>query len=225
VTSSDIANDAVQSAHIATGAVTSSDIASSAVTSTHIANSAVYTQHIANGAVTSSDIADYTITDADISGTANINPAKISGTVWTMANDGAGSGLDADMLDGKESSDFQQTALDGSVSGGGSVSITIPPNTFFTLQLSSYWPDLGGIAFVQGFDRNRFIGITYIKYNGDGTSGYGGGEGTESSTTTLLTFGYGANIYTVRCPGESTGDYNLVLTASGTYSLYYRLIY
>ena len=77
---------------------------------------------------------------------------------------------------------------------------------------------------MQGFDRNRSIGVVYTKYNGDGTFGYGGAEGSESSTDILLSFGSGAFNYTVRCPGEATGDYNLNLTASGD-SLHYRLIY
>jgi hypothetical protein len=36
-------------------------------------------------------------------------PERISGTAWTSANDGAGSGLDADMVDGRHASDFAST--------------------------------------------------------------------------------------------------------------------
>ena len=224
VTSGHIATGAVTSSEIANGAVTSSDIAGGAVTSGHIATGAVTSSEIATGVVTSSHIANGAIVDADISNSANINPAKISGTAWTATNDGSGSGLDADLVDGKDSSDFQQTVYDGYLGGGGSVTITIPDYTLFTLQLSSIAPHLGGVAFVQGFESNWYIGLTYITYNGDGTSGYGGAEGQESSTTVLLTFGSGSYSYTVECPGEATGYHNLVLTASGT-GLKYRLIY
>ena len=205
------------------GAVTTAKIADGAVTTPKIADGAVATAKIADGNVTSEKIADGAIVNADISGAANIDPAKISGMVWTAANDGAGSGLDADMVDGKQASAFQQTVYDGYLTGQ-NVTITLPPHTLFTLQLASPSPNVGGVAFVQGVDCGRWIGITYIAYNGNGTFGYGGAEGYEGSTTTLLTFGSGSYIYTVECPGEATGDYNLVLTASGA-PLLYRLIY
>jgi len=56
--------------------------------------------------VTSGMITDNQIVDADISGSANISPSKVSGTAWTATNDGSGSGLDADLFDGFNSSDF-----------------------------------------------------------------------------------------------------------------------
>lgn len=40
------------------------------------------------------------INDTHISSSANISPDKIFGTAWTSANDGPGSGLDADTIDG-----------------------------------------------------------------------------------------------------------------------------
>lgn len=67
--------------------------------------------------VTGSMITDGEIADADVSVTANIHPGKISGTAWTAHNDGAGSGLDADMLDGLDSGDFLSTASDYGRSG------------------------------------------------------------------------------------------------------------
>jgi hypothetical protein len=56
--------------------------------------------------ITAVMIADGEITDDDISGDAGIDPGKISGTAWTSANDGPGSGLDADMLDGLNADAF-----------------------------------------------------------------------------------------------------------------------
>jgi hypothetical protein len=60
--------------------------------------------------VTSAMINDLEIVDVDISGTAAIDPSKIAGTAWTGDNDGIGSGLDADLLDGQEAAAFMGTA-------------------------------------------------------------------------------------------------------------------
>ena len=49
--------------------------------------------------------------DADVP-IGGLSPNRISGTAWTSTNDGAGSGLDADMLDGKQASDFLNTSND-----------------------------------------------------------------------------------------------------------------
>jgi hypothetical protein len=56
--------------------------------------------------VTSAMITDDEIVDADVAPGAAIDPAKIAGTAWTAANDGAGSGLDADLLDGQHAAAF-----------------------------------------------------------------------------------------------------------------------
>jgi len=61
---------------------------------------------LADNAVTSAKIADGQIANADISASAAIDPGKISGTAWTYANDGSGTGLDADMVDSKHASEF-----------------------------------------------------------------------------------------------------------------------
>lgn len=63
-------------------------------------------------AVTSTMITNGTIVDADIAGGAGIAPSKIAGTAWTSSNDGAGSGLDADRLDGQEASAFATSSHD-----------------------------------------------------------------------------------------------------------------
>jgi hypothetical protein len=62
-------------------------------------------------------ITDDQIVDADISASANIAPSKISGTAWTSNNDGSGSGLDADLLDGEHASAFLTPANDYGRSG------------------------------------------------------------------------------------------------------------
>ena len=74
---------------------------------------AIGTNEIQTDAITTDKIEDDTVVDSDISGTANIAPTKISGTAWTGSNDGAGSGLNADLLDSRELSDFAED--DGNV--------------------------------------------------------------------------------------------------------------
>jgi hypothetical protein len=69
-----------------------------------------YVNENQNNSITSSMIQDFQIQDIDISNAANIAPSKIQGTAWTSNNDGPGSGLDADMLDGKQANQF----VDGS---------------------------------------------------------------------------------------------------------------
>jgi len=65
-----------------------------------------------SNSVTGSMISDGTITNSDIFGGAGISPSKISGTAWTSSNDGSGSGLDADRLDGLHASSFLSTSSD-----------------------------------------------------------------------------------------------------------------
>jgi hypothetical protein len=62
------------------------------------------------GSITGTMILDGEITDDDISPGAGIDPAKIAGTAWTSTNDGEGSGLDADMVDGRHADAFADTA-------------------------------------------------------------------------------------------------------------------
>jgi len=143
--------------------------------------------------------------------------------MWS-ANVGAGSGLDADTVDGVHGNQLALRAYNGTVPAGQSVTIEIPHYTPFTLHLGSGWPHFGGVAFVQGFENDSYVAITYIAYNGDGTSSYGGAECYEGNPTTLLTFGNGGYIYTVQCPGEASGPHNLVLTATGL-ELRYTLMY
>ena len=56
------------------------------------------------------------VDNADIADGA-LSPAKIDGTAWTGANHGAGSGLDADLLDGQDSSAFVNTTGPDTISG------------------------------------------------------------------------------------------------------------
>ncbi len=71
-----------------------------------------YVKENQSNSISSSMIKDGTIADVDISSSANINPIKISGTAWIKNNDGAGSDLDADKLDGKHATSFLSTDND-----------------------------------------------------------------------------------------------------------------
>ena len=165
--------------------------------------------------VTSIMIADGQVADTDLKDGAAL--AEI------LDDDGSGSTLDADTVDGYHGGNLARSSYGTLYSG--SVSIEIPHWTPFTLHLSSGWPDIGGLAMAQGFENDHYVGITYTKYNGDGTSGYGGAECYEGDTTTILTFGSGSYAYTVRCPGEVADPHNLVLTVSGSVELRWSLIY
>ncbi len=71
---------------------------------------AAYVNTGETNAVTSAMITDGEIIDADIATGAAIDPAKITGTAWTANNDGDGSGLEADLLDGLHAGAFSDTA-------------------------------------------------------------------------------------------------------------------
>ena len=97
-----------------------------------VANGGITTDKIDDGAVTTIKIANGTIVDSDISNSAAISPGKISGTAWTSTNDGSGSGLDADMLDGLDSKDLKVTSVDGL--SGGTISGNITTTGNVTIQ-------------------------------------------------------------------------------------------
>jgi hypothetical protein len=65
---------------------------------------------LAADAVTSDKILDDEITNADIDAAAGILFSKLEATPWYSGNDGAGSGLDADLLDGSEGSFYLDRA-------------------------------------------------------------------------------------------------------------------
>jgi hypothetical protein len=117
VTTTKIANLAVTTAKIANSAVTATQLASSAVTTTKIAAANVTLAKMAASSVNSSNIVDLSIVDADINAAANIAPSKINGTAWTSLNDGTGSGLDADLLDGFHATHFMDSTSDWGRSG------------------------------------------------------------------------------------------------------------
>ena len=110
-----VVQNAIGSLEISNGSITNADLADSSVTTAKLANGSVGNSQLSADAVDSGKIADGTVANVDLAG--NINPTKISGTAWTSSNDGSGSGLDADRLDGQDSSTFWQTGGNGPAAG------------------------------------------------------------------------------------------------------------
>jgi len=111
LTDADISDSGISK--IADNAITSDQITSSSITLLHLTSGVIAAMtgvvDIANNSITGAKIANGTITNTHISGSADIDPSKILGTAWTATNDGSGSGLDADKLDGKSSDEFSDT--------------------------------------------------------------------------------------------------------------------
>jgi hypothetical protein len=99
--------------------------------------------------ISSSMISDGTIVDDEISASAGIDPSKINGTAWTSLNDGSGSGLDADLLDGYDSSYFLDTSATDQTKAGGLyvnflASVTAVWADYFNIDSSSITIDSDG---------------------------------------------------------------------------------
>lgn len=152
-------------------------------------------------------------------GNATNNIPVNNGTVNT--------GLNADMVDGVHGGNIPQVHASGVVANGQTVTLTIPHYTIFTLQLSSGWAT-GGIAVLQGFENDSKLGVTYTKYNGDGTSAAGGSTTDTTTANTVMQFGNSGvpTSYTVRCASDTFNVYpgHLELSATGV-ELLYRLVY
>lgn len=131
VTTAKLADSSVTSAKIADGAVATGDLADAAVTTAKLADAAVTTTKVADANITTAKIADSNITTAKVADDAitnaklanmsqatvkgrasgaglgdpvDLTAAQVVGIVATA--DGAGSGLDADLLDGNHASAF-----------------------------------------------------------------------------------------------------------------------
>jgi hypothetical protein len=102
VTSDDLGVDSVNASEIAAGAVRSSEVANNSLTAADLAADSVTASEIAAGAVGSSEIADGSIIAADLADGATL--AEI------LDDDGPGSGLNADLLDGQHASAFASSS-------------------------------------------------------------------------------------------------------------------
>ena len=140
-----------------------------------------YVNENQTGSVTSDMIIDSAIVNADISPSANISASKI--------NDGSGSGLDADLLDGLNSSAFLSTASDYGRLG---VATDLYEGTSFLTQkyVNSQGPDsiiaTSGIAFsakAEGSSASPMYGIRGNVENISSGASYGGYFRTSSDGT------------------------------------------
>ena len=104
ITSADLGADSVASNEIAAGAVASSEILDDSITAADLAAESIGSSEIAAGAVGSSEIANGSVTADDMQNGAAL--AEISD------DDGTGSDLDADFLDGKDSTAFMDATTD-----------------------------------------------------------------------------------------------------------------
>ena len=102
VTAADLGTDSVNASEIAAGAVRSSEVANNSLTADDLAIDSVTASEIAAGAVGSSEIADGSVSAADLSDGAAL--------VEILDDDGPGSGLDADRLDGQHASAFASSS-------------------------------------------------------------------------------------------------------------------
>jgi hypothetical protein len=134
--------------------------------------------------VTGVMILDGEIVDADIAPGAAIDPAKIAGTAWTAGNDGAGSGLDADLLDGQHAAAFigmadldHLDAADGDpaeavyVDDAGKVGIgTTSPTTELdvngTVNATAYLGDGSGLTGIAGAPDGDWTVAGFDMYSG-----------------------------------------------------------
>jgi hypothetical protein len=150
VTADKLGSNAVTDGKIASGAVTASKIADGTIAGSKIASGTITGTHIAAGTITGTDIAAGTITNSDISSSAAISASKIS--------DGAGSGLDADLLDGISSSGFLRSNADSTFTG-----------SRLTVQNDLRLPSLATLSFENGSSTIAgFLGSISITAQGSG---------------------------------------------------------
>lgn len=211
-----LAANAVDSAKIAPGAVENSNLAADAVTASKLASVSVETRALMNDSVTTSKLTNGAVTVVKLADGACL--AELAN------NDGSGSGLDSDWLDGHDSGAFTRIQAGGLVLAGVTTNILPPHFIPFTLQLASENSYFGGVARVVGFENDNHVALVFDAYNGaDGTSTNGGAKGTYGDGDELLQFGSTNYRYQLRC---ATGQVGLELSTTGSVSgVYYRLIY
>lgn len=123
---------------------------------------------LAYNAVKSVNILNNSILNDDISATAAISPSKILGIAWTANNDGPGSGLNADFLDGFDSLQFLRSDVSGTLNGN--------------LNVNGLIGALGG-GLTSGNSETTFAlentgtgGQPWLIRSTNNTSGHGGGK-------------------------------------------------
>lgn len=128
----------------------------------------VHFSDLAYNVVKSVNILNDSILNDDISATAAISPSKILGIAWTAINDGPGSGLNADLLDGLDSLQFLRSDVSGTLNGN--------------LNVNGLIGALGG-GLTSGNSETTFAlentgtgGQPWLIRSTNDTSGHGGGK-------------------------------------------------
>jgi hypothetical protein len=150
------------------------------------------------GSVDSDMIADGEITDDDVSGDAAIDPGKISGTAWTSTNDGTGSGLDADMVDGLNADAFADTGhthddiyrRKEELQTGGTINFSMNPVDWTKLKnvpagFADGTDDVGGAGDGHSLDAADGSMIDVVYVNNAGNVGIGTSNPTQGKVEVL----------------------------------------
>ena len=110
ISGNELADNSVTSDNIVDDTITDDDIADESITLADLAAEVLAEMsgvvEILDNSILGSKIANASISNRHIDESAEIDPSKIQGTAWTAENDGSGSGLDADALDGIDSNNF-----------------------------------------------------------------------------------------------------------------------
>jgi len=135
-----------------------------------------------------------TLDVGDLSGNATYTFSGASGTVWTTANDGSGSTLDADTLDGNDESAFFKLADNETVTGipafnGGTSGVSAP----FTVDSNFLVTNLNADA-LDGIDSGSFLRSDASDNYTSGTLTWNSGTGLTMASGSTFTGGAGSTV-------------------------------
>lgn len=175
----ELLDNSVTSDNVVDGTLIGNDIANNAITLSHLSQEVI--DAMTGGTF---EIPDGSIMNIHISNTADIDPSKIDGTAWTSENDGYDSGLDADMLDGIQESQFIRSDTSGSINGDFTV------NGDLTWQNKTSYISISTAAFVPREDGYDYYNNGAYIQNIDGNSDdyYAPVQLPHGATVTNMTF-------------------------------------
>ena len=159
------------------------------------------------------------LTGSDVAPNINIDPATDNGTnwakLWDATNDGSGSGLDADLLDGQQGSFYRAVGNITGLGSGVSTLLAAPigdngnvASTTYTMSPGQYYAFLSGAASISGILEVSFAwaGLTSV------------------SLTLAVSYPNSANPPTVSVLSCSTGNtFNIICGIDGSNNLWVAL--